>query len=108
VDGVELSIDSLVEESESLGGSWVEVLKRLWSGIERAVLQGQRLQGISTCREVLHALRKMGAVPGADLEISPEGVDVYLLSHTNLFPLMTRIYRIAILGDHPNSLFRFL
>ena len=83
-----------------------EELPTLWGRIEEKVLQGQKLQGVDTCREILRCLLRKGLVLEGDLLRHPSNEGGFQpLSKENSFPLMSRIYRIALLGDDPRSLF---
>ena len=80
-------------------------LTQLWETIEQSMLRGQKLQGVETCREVLHCLAKVGKVDKSYLSYRERSG----CSHRSNsdFPLLCRIYRIALLGDDPISLFNW-
>jgi glycerol-3-phosphate dehydrogenase (NAD+) len=56
-----------------------------WERIEQDLLNGQKLQGVGTCEEVM---KYLAAVNGQ-----------------REFPLFTRIHAIALEGAHPSTLF---
>ena len=64
-------------------------LTKLWTDIERDLLQGQKLQGLGTCDEVHSCLVARR------------------LAGSGSFPLLEKIYAIARLGADPHSLFDF-
>ena len=63
-----------------------------WSEIEEEVLKGQKLQGLSTLKEVYQCLRKRVT---SDDELIEK------------FPLFRRIYRISFLEDPLPTLFQW-
>ena len=67
---------------------WVS---ELWDEIERREMNGQKLQGVSTCRDIMRCLQATS----------------YLEAHPSHFPLFRRIYSIACQGEEPRALFHW-
>lgn len=65
-----------------------EDVKDLWAIIESEVLSGQKLQGVTACKEVMQFLQASG----------------YLDRYPEHFALIRRIYNIACLGDAVETL----
>lgn len=87
-DGELHAASSSSEEEEEHRSQWVS---ELWDEIERREMNGQKLQGVSTCRDVMRCLQATG----------------YLDSHRSHFPLIRRIHSIACRGEDPTALFRW-
>jgi glycerol-3-phosphate dehydrogenase (NAD+) len=68
--------------------STTEEIHALWHHIEQELLNGQKLQGVSTCEEVMRFLEQIR----------------YLDEHPDAFPLMRRIHAIACHGQPVLSL----
>ena len=73
---------------EELRSQWVS---EVWDEIERREMNGQKLQGVSTCRDVMRCLQGTS----------------YLDAHRSHFPLIRRIHSIACRGEDPRDLFRW-
>lgn len=63
----------------------------IWREIEYDLLNGQKLQGVSTCEEVMHFLKLSG----------------YLETYPAHFPLFKAIYKIVSEGDALDNLFHW-
>lgn len=70
-------------------GARTESPCQLWNEIEKDMLNGQKLQGVSTCEEVMHFLQSSR----------------YLDQHPLHFPLFRNIFRIVSEGHCVDSLF---
>lgn len=77
------SADGHGEGSEEVRGR----LEELWRAVEAELLRGQKLEGVATCREVVHCLRAYGCLDQVQ------------------FPLVGRIHRIAFDGAPLDTLF---
>jgi glycerol-3-phosphate dehydrogenase len=66
-------------------------VQELWLAIEKDLLNGQKLQGVSTCYEVMDYLSSSG----------------YLRLHSEKFPLMRCIHKIISTGEHFDSLYSY-
>lgn len=64
--------------------------EKLWSTIEEELLNGQKLQGVDTCREVIQCLSVSGQ-----------------LDRPGMFPLFKRIHSIACEGGNLQDLYRW-
>lgn len=69
----------------------IDIMTELWEDIEKDLLNGQKLQGVSTCVEVMHYLTG----------------SKYLKEHPKDFPLIRSIYAIACQGEHWDTLFQW-
>lgn len=64
--------------------------EKMWSTIEEELLNGQKLQGVDTCREVIHCLSHTGQ-----------------LDKPGIFPLFKRIHSIACEGGNLQDLYKW-
>ena len=79
--------DSSVKTADGLRFNTDEI----WREIEQSLLNGQKLQGVSTCEEVMHFLKLSG----------------YLETYPAHFPLFKAIYKIVSEGDAVENLFHW-
>lgn len=74
-------------------------LHELWRVIEKDILNGQKLQGVDTCQEVMTMLvehyRKENAINGNSRDVALD------------FPLLCRIHAIAFSGESFRTLFQW-
>jgi glycerol-3-phosphate dehydrogenase len=68
-----------------------ETLKELWQEIERDLLHGQKLEGVSACKEAILLLERSG----------------YLKANPKSFPLFRSIHRIVVFGEPSEVLFNW-
>jgi glycerol-3-phosphate dehydrogenase len=66
-------------------------MKILWEQIEKDLLQGQKLEGVSACKEAILLLERSG----------------YLKGNPSHFPLFRSIHRIVAFGEPAEVLFNW-
>ena len=83
-----ISFDQVIRSSDAANS----VAKLLWAELETEILQGQKLQGVATAKELVNCIQHFEKVLGRELLNSE-------------FPLLWKIYKISIGQDDPRSLF---
>jgi len=81
-------------DSEVLAGEVLEMkaeIQQVWQEIEEQLLRGQKLQGVSTCIEVMHCLQQ----------------STHCLEHPKAFPLFCHIYKIITTGRGFHTMFHW-
>jgi glycerol-3-phosphate dehydrogenase len=76
-------------QTEEVGST--ETLRALWEEIEKDLLKGQKLEGVSACKEAVALLESSG----------------YLKERPSDFPLFRSIHRIVVNGESYEELFNW-
>lgn len=98
------------ESKESKEITIIEVMKNKWMNIEKNILNGQKMQGLSTLGELMQCINyininKTITKSSCDNKTNIKNIDVSTDHASKDFILFQRIYEISILGANPVTLF---